>query len=549
MTKAKLVSLALASAFGSATPQTLPVAGVQITTPTPLNVQQLKRVTIKDPAIFALQDFSLQRTIGKILESKGGAAANTQAAREAFLQSMLDSLNATSLVNPVSGLAEQLTPRTGEASLPVAEMFDPNNSQNGVKPIFITMRFDLADDKGLHCGEYRIGYALRSGETNPQRRMTYIFEGAAENPSPELGADGCKPITNFWAAMSGKTTEQMAMGLEKFFYKGLPAVNGDPAVKPIVDAKHYGQPFGQVRTNMFVNAFFWELREFSVKNLTGGSMIFKPQPVADTALAALYEDDFGLPEDPIIKALRPQFQDFFISTMLPRLTAVDVAASKKGVPSTDTNLFFKLADGPIPTKFNSFRSVAENSQDLQAHVGQSFGTRIQDAIPPLGISYPLDRFNIAARAAAMTCAGCHQTATQFFPIAPGSVAGPSVVWPQSLTFVHFDESGNASPLLTDRNEPARHKNLMNFVNGTVQIKPLAQEDLTAVILLNKIRRGESTAQVALPANPKADPAFQEFLTRLKRLGSGMPINEDREIALIRDQERAMPGVFGPRRSH
>ena len=59
---------------------------------------------------------------------------------------------------------------------------------------------------------------------------------------------------------------------------------------------------------------------------------------------------------------------------------------------------------------------------------------------------------VLQRANAMTCSGCHQTAT-------GQFVAPEVKWPQDAGFVHITEAGELSAALKDHFLPARRSNL------------------------------------------------------------------------------------------
>ena len=71
-----------------------------------------------------------------------------------------------------------------------------------MKPLAVFNRFDLAPADFAHCGEYRIVY----GKENPAfapNRFLLIFEASVPNPDPDEGEAGCRPITEFWAGLSG----------------------------------------------------------------------------------------------------------------------------------------------------------------------------------------------------------------------------------------------------------------------------------------------------------------------------------------------------------
>ena len=97
--------------------------------------------------------FSLKHTIGAILES--AQAPNTPAAREAFLQTMLDTFQRTPalMLNREAGVRRS-TGRTGEPTrlTPAGLLDDGPASAIGMEPLAVFNRFDLAPANWSHCG-------------------------------------------------------------------------------------------------------------------------------------------------------------------------------------------------------------------------------------------------------------------------------------------------------------------------------------------------------------------------------------------------------------
>ena len=84
-----------------------------------------------------------------------------------------------------------------------------------------------------------------------------IFEAAVPNPDPAAGEEGCRPITEFWAGLSGFASDdtEIAKRLSAFFYEGKtdPSL-AEPDMGPVVNYKNYGGDGsrGQVRGNLFM---------------------------------------------------------------------------------------------------------------------------------------------------------------------------------------------------------------------------------------------------------------------------------------------------------
>lgn len=526
--------LGLAMAATSAAATIPPVSGV-IPEPVPNIIPPQSNSVSIPKSVLALGDFSLTRTVGKILSSDFGTSGNTAAKRTAFMQTLLNSLAATSLTNPVSGYAEPMTPRTGAAALPAQSLFNANDALNGMMPIFITNRFHKAPANGVHCGEVSLGYGLRSGENNPTRRMTMAFEMTMPNPHPEQGIAGCAPFVNFWHLMQQNTDNPtlLAQSMENLLY------NGSPEFAPILKGANIGRPFGQVVLNEFVTAPDWEMRMFTIKKGTSADT-FQPQPLLDNPIPALYNVK-KTGENKTLTELRPKFQNYFITTMVPRLLALDITATANIFPATENQFNFKLNGGPVSTQYNSFRSKAIPSDDPFFNIQPDLTARIDAAVAAQPISYVVTAAMIASRAGATACAGCHRNASAS-PQAPSTFNGQIISWPNTL-FVHRDELGAISEHAT-RVELERWKNLMSF--NAAAAPTLNASDMEAVQLLGKVSRGE---QIQIYADTKMDPETAEFVRRMERFKRGGLVDYDRELQQIRDHERTMPGVFGTRRFH
>ena len=142
----------------------------------------------------------------------------------------------------------------------------------------------------------------------------------------KTGFEGCRATANFWRNLTDEGDEaKRADRLEQFYYVGIAGASG-----PVVQAKNYGGPLGQVRGNIFVNASGtlpkWQLREWIVVNSgqpTPAS--FVPVTVKDNPLAQFYLDANGsgddAPSDPAKEASeRMEFQNEFLNTVFSAAT-------------------------------------------------------------------------------------------------------------------------------------------------------------------------------------------------------------------------------------
>ncbi|WP_244237373.1 RCC1 domain-containing protein [Corallococcus llansteffanensis] len=335
--------------------------------------------------------------------------------------------------------------RPAEGSQAQADPFTDPNSGNAYKAVGLFNRFDLAPVNGAECGEYRIVFAKRSGETNGGNRSFIIFEAALPNPNPGIGLEGCLSVAKFWQGLSSNNDlTSRAAALKKFYFQGL------PGFQPVVHLNNYGadasRGTGQIRTNMFMQSN-WLLREFKLQKTCGTSTC--------SALKAIVVTDkvnpFGGLFNP--SSGHPLASDFraFIPSQVAMLATPDI------------NLF----NYEVPDRFNSGQSDAqgsENNYTLQFGTGGTLKSAIQGELSRIGS--PLTPDHIIQRARALSCAGCHQ-------LSNGMNVGTPQAWPSSLSFTHtseFTENGpeglrfRISPALLNVFLPHRKGVLEDFLN-------------------------------------------------------------------------------------
>jgi hypothetical protein len=278
-------------------------------------------------------------------------------------------------------------------------------------PTALVNRVDLMPADGRHCGEYRIIYARTDG-----KRAFVIFEGALPNPNPAAGRAGCVAVQQFWRNLSnGQNASSRATALQQFYFTGLPGFS------PVLHPANYGAStldFGQVRTNVFQDST-WNLREFKIRPVCPSGVncqsVFVPTNVKVTPLATLFTD--------ATDARTTSFHNEFITKVA-------------GLAVNDVNRF-----NYIPS--TTFNLGDHNSQDFtnlyQTRLGPLFSSRIQAELTRIGST--LTPANIAARAEALSCGGCHQLSTA----APNNALGGGVTFPASLGFVHVSEFTEVGP--------------------------------------------------------------------------------------------------------
>jgi hypothetical protein len=500
------------------------------TAPTPLEESLRRTVVITDPKVLndPAVDFSLGRTLGSIINTAPGMV-DSQAERVALLASLVRSFRAAGHVNPDSQTTLPVPPRKAEAALDPIALLDPA-SKDGMRVVGLFNRYDLAPATFQTCGEHRIVYAKNS--TGKTDRFFLIFEAALDNPRPELGAEGCRQIAEFWDGLKNKTGTALATDLAKFYYDGLA-----PGIEPVVHFSNYGLPFGQVRGNIFVESP-WQLREWRVSLSADGAPVFAPVTVKTNPFPPLYSAPASN-EDPKISALRQTFQTELVEQRVPEMATVD-RGGIAGEPESQLDFLFAMG-AAFPNQFNGFESTSQNSPQRPSHDPAAIATaelkaKITQRLNQLGIgsACQLTDEHMLNRAGALSCGGCHQLSNNK-PVAPG------VPWPPSLIFVHIDEQGQLSNALEQFFLPARQQNLARHVQTapTPPPAPLAvakpsPTDKTVAPAVRVLRE-------AVAGIPKAD-------SRLTAINSITEI--EKQVQSLRARDQATPGAFVPyRRTH
>jgi hypothetical protein len=538
---------------------------------TPPRIDPASSLLVLDSAVDK-STFALRKTIDAILGSMKSPVPPTQSNRESFLRTLFDSFNDPVRTNHVSKLPMPVDLRPFEAALDPKKLLDPGDPM-GLVPVALVNRLDLAPKDWSNCGEHRIIYSFsrpfpaQPTESMPSGRMYLIFEARTENPRGQ-GFEGCRATADFWRSLTDeRDAEGRARRLEQFYYQGIPGTAG-----PVVQAKHYGAPLGQVRgsflstypvetsTRRPIQSAIWQLREWLVVNSghpTPAS--FVSVPVNDTPLTQFYLDANGTgldqPLNPALEASeRAAFQAEFVSTSLQRLFAPDVDRNqltsghpdykpeldpKSGSFDKDKYKIDILGRSSVLTssRFNEFQSVAEGTEDEpRSQVGEGLKAKIDAQLGYLDIG-PMQKPDLRDalnRAGAVTCGGCHHFSRG---LSVGKVGGKTISWPDSIGFVHVSEEGAPSPALTDVFLPFRSDSLGKAVciptAGGEAFRPAAGTASDAA------RRGRWESLLAA-ARAENDPAAQRAtLEQAVQL-----------IMVLREEERLKPGFFVThRRAH
>lgn len=505
-----------------------------------------KSVVIHDIAALS-GPFAFAKTMDQIVATSGGAPTSSAL----MLKSVVDSFGEDSFTQPLSGKTIGVGARPLESAIDPNDLLDPN-SPDGMIPVGLFNRFDLAPADGSNCGEYRIVYAKKSGGGTD--RMLWIFEARVPNPNPSEGIAGCAPITDFWAARSADSdVSQTVTELEKLYYQG---ANG---VEAIVNAKNYGMPLGQLRVNLFKTpdpgTVRWALREFLVNFDETYRAIFKPEPVDDSPTAALFRAASELPSG-FTAADQAEFRSSFLGQPLCNLVNPDRVDSN----ASEFDIVNGIAAG-YAAKFNDFESISQGNEDepafeTDAPLLDEVQTRLASLSGLTGVT-PAQLMN---RAGTVTCGGCHQFSSDKDPdTGKDKDLGNNATWPASLGFVQIDEAGTLSPLLTDFFVPKRIEIAQQFKENRApfqapatacpDVVPTSADMVTSDATrprehdlykdVDMIRSKMRETMQTLDASSEESEMMKGELPKLKEA-----------IDNARKQESATPGAFAPnRRTH
>jgi hypothetical protein len=323
------------------------------------------------------------------------------------------------------------------------------------RPVGLVNRLDLAAEGWDNCGEHRIVYGRQEAGIG---RSFIIFEAVLPNPRPGCKS-GCRKVAEHWYALSAEADpKKRAEALEKLFYTGL------PGFRPVVHVDHYaaknatgaygGSSSGQIRTNQFLDSP-WMLKEFKLAL----DCTVSPCKLDVVPIAVKANPDGNL-WTPATVGLGNAFQQ---NVALPAVTASQLGAD-------DLNTF----SYEVPLVFDAGRSRPQDPPPADHYFeayslpgAGGFNTSLLAAAQSLPVQ--LSDRHIVNRAAALSCAGCHQPGA-FGLLATDSIS-PTKTWPDSTgRFVHVtaeDQAGvhTLSAALKNVFLPARANNLAEYLSS------------------------------------------------------------------------------------
>jgi len=384
------------------------------------------------------------------------------------------------------------------------------------QPVQLVNRFDLMPLDGAHCGEYRIVYGMKDSDLDgdgeidvvaPNGKNLLIFEGVVDNPDPGCGAAGCRPIVDFWAGLTSLDEDERITELRRFYFEGLVEHGVDPVIRPEAYGLNEGsggylEGHGQIRTNQFVDFQAWTLREYALDRVCKTQILTPTKPVALTGKKkpakkksakkrpikiSLASSD-AHPKTPAITKCKLIFRPRPVGgNPFPGLFTADDALSLafRAGPDDPDSFLSQLgamiptqptADGSWPIEtinsismapaghYNAAESLEQpsptggplNQYDILP--GSPFEAAVAAELPPTG---PYTTQQIANRATAASCAGCHRLSGAF----DRSDLGNGVSW-DSIFFTHVDDLGGRSAIMQNEFLPHRLSVMLEYLDTT-----------------------------------------------------------------------------------
>jgi len=532
--------------------------------------------------------FSFARTLDSILSSAG--VFGREAPLEARIQPRLDLLDsligtfnsgAGLAINPRSAILMPIDDRSksaaepGEGKLVSSDLLD-GSRPNGMKPLALLNRVDLAPFDWATCGEFRIIYGTNSPAF--ENRFLLIFEAVVPNPAPATGLEGCRPLLAAWASLSNQKTDMAqianAKKLSEIFYDGLEIQSPDGQVtsyEPAMSYRNLGGDAigGQVRGNLFMTSP-WQLREWLTQITVDGTelkLAFVPETVKNNPLAELFLDDLASNPQGVrlrdanipvsIERMQSDFIVKFVNDMQKNIFAErDVKFADRKADADlfvnagvdeDTIALNMIGLGSDPA-FDEFQSSSDIIDDFTS--GTNIGPRFKQLLEHL-MSRPettaqgggLPRQNVEIllnRALAGTCAGCHETATgKPVKLRPNDLP---LLWPATPRFVHVTEGRDLSDALTLEFLPFRRLVLAKALCTTRTAEPVASTGGSPYVI-DKVIAAVSKEAMTMVAGSFREGALAQLGAVVPQLRAEAVAELSRLAAEGREAALGKPGAF------
>ena len=367
------------------------------------------------------------------------------------------------------------------------------------KPIALVNRFDLAPADGANCGEYRIAFA---GNNIFEPRVNFfIFEAKMPNPEPQLGLEACRPIVEFWEALTHERDVNVrAAALYAFFFEGVEGF--DPAIQ----ADHFlgsNKGSGSLRLNARVdqtsNWVFMQFDNVTPENCAPTCSFSMVQaPLEDVPFPELAGDVASLPQAQL-------FQDAVIASLqIP---------GEQLLADTISALSIELPESVYLGRQHSPLTPAQSVADFAS---ANFVGAIQNQLDAVGSA--LTPENILNRVHTLSCGGCHNQHTD--------ALGAPLVLDTATQLVEFlsinEEAGpdgqrfTVKPAMQDTFLPEREAIILGFLDQShvtitvaevPNIAPVANAGPDQTVTVNTLVDLDGSASNDADTSPQAQLSY------------------------------------------
>ena len=461
-----------------------------------------RSILINDEETLGAKDFGLRRTVQAIIASSEGAASTP----EDFIASLLTTFDDPQRVNPDGNLTIPVDVRPGEAALSPSDLLDPENAK-GMRVVGIFNRFERIPAMGEFCGSARLVYIMPTDPANNDSTITFMFDAIVPNPDIAQGREGCRPVAEFWAGLSDiDDPAARAAALETFLYVGTPDL---PAV---VSFANY-QGSGGITTDHFINGVKWQMRNFAT------ALDENTLPIARSVrLNAPLTEYFDSAFDPatagpewaatdvtLFNTQRDAFQADFLDMQVGRLSAPEAS----GNALTDQSIILGFGAG-FGNPYRDFQSDSDDSDNAAVQIDDTFRADIMAKLEGTGLTADI----ILHRANALTCGGCHYSAVGD-PVGVDSNDAP-VMWPDTAPggFVHINEKGEISELLSKYWLPDRLARLNTYLNTPT---PASSAAAAPACTLDEVKAAKAALLASQPGSARqaAVAAYDRAVDRVR----------------------------------
>lgn len=392
---------------------TTPIS-VTVGSSAPISVNVDRSLFVHDEATLNAADFSLLSVMNALAAQMSAANPSDPINGTQLFARMWDAQNPTNssartgianCTGNLNGFPVECRPSPAEG----IQAFQAARFIAEYRPIGLVNRFDLRDKRTTFkdCGEYRMIFGRPNGGRN-----FIIFEAAVPNPAPGF-SNGCLSIQNLWQRLSTENNATTRANiLRGFYFNGIPASN----IRAPIDHRNFSVNSGQIRTNQFLSASTWNLKEYKAV-IENGKNTLQVTTVKSNPVSSLFSDTNT-------DSRSVEFRLNFISSM--RSLYGDPTVFSLTVSNNAHNNVQSHASGSLIDQ-NNFGSAANFIPN------GVFFNQIKTKLSQDG--FQLTPQQIVNRATAMTCGGCHQPTA--FGLTNANSIGPNLSWPNTLGFVHI----------------------------------------------------------------------------------------------------------------